>query len=525
MSRIGQRWIGIVAVVMVAGLLRLPSLAQRPMHTDEAVHAVKLGQLLDQGTYRYDPNEFHGPTLNYITWPVAVLRGQHQYADLDEITLRLVPALFGLGLVLLPLVCRNGLGWRAALWAMGFSAVSPGLVFYSRYYIQETLLAFFTFGLIACAWQYLQTRKVLWAILAGTCAGLMHATKETAVIAWACLGLAGVLTWLWSRRESGLKRAPALRSSHVALALGTALVISALFYSSFLTNPKGVLDSLGTFTLYAERAGGSRHIHPWYYYLDTLTWVRFWERPQWNEDFLVVMAAVGLILAVRRPTRTCDPSMARFLALYTLAMTVVYSAIPYKTPWCMLGFLHGMVLVSAIATAELAKVLQFRWARAMGLAAILVFGIVSPLGQAYAINFHYDSDPTNPYVYAHTSMDIFSVVEKVREVAAIHPQGKAMYVQVVCPADDYWPLPWYLRDFQSVGYWSQVDLKAPAGDVILATPQVEPDLVRLFYEVPPPGSRYLYVPLLNPGTKLRPGVELRGYVRKDIWDAVHGQGR
>jgi predicted membrane-bound mannosyltransferase len=39
----------------------------RPMHTDEAVDAIKFGALLEKGSYIYDPAEYHGPTLNYFT--------------------------------------------------------------------------------------------------------------------------------------------------------------------------------------------------------------------------------------------------------------------------------------------------------------------------------------------------------------------------------------------------------------------------------------------------------------------------
>jgi predicted membrane-bound mannosyltransferase len=312
----------------------------------------------------------------------------------------------------------------------------------------------------------------------------------------------------------------------VALALAAAVLVSALFYSSFLSNPKGVVDSLRTLAAYLARADGDgRHVHTWHYYLDLLTWLSPWARPRWNEDFTVLMAAVGLAYVVtRRPMRTCDPCLARFLAVYTLAMAVVYSAIPYKTPWCMMGALHGMILVSAIAVAELTQSVRSRRARALCVTGILGLGVVSPLGQAYLLNSRYDSVPSNPYVYAHTSRDIFSVVERVRQMAAVHPRGKAMVVQVVCPEADYWPLPWYLRDFTAVGYYQAVDFNAPAGDVILAKPDVEPDLVRLFYEVPLPGSRRLYVPLLDPGTRLRPGVAMRGYVRKDLWDRLASPG-
>ena len=60
---------------MIALALRLPGLAKRPMHGDEAVNAVKIGE--DEGKgYRYDPHEYHGPTLNYFSLIPAWLGGR-----------------------------------------------------------------------------------------------------------------------------------------------------------------------------------------------------------------------------------------------------------------------------------------------------------------------------------------------------------------------------------------------------------------------------------------------------------------
>ena len=60
-----------LTIAFATGLgLRLPELARKPMHTDEAVQAAKAGALFDSGGYRYDPREFHGPTLYYFTQPV-----------------------------------------------------------------------------------------------------------------------------------------------------------------------------------------------------------------------------------------------------------------------------------------------------------------------------------------------------------------------------------------------------------------------------------------------------------------------
>jgi len=43
------------------------------------------------------------------------------------------------------------------------------------------------------------------------------------------------------------------------------------------------------------------------------------------------------------------------------------------------------------------------------------------------------------------------------------------------------------------------------------------------YTKPKPGEKYLYLPLFDEGTELRPGVLLNGYVRKDYL-SVPGSG-
>jgi hypothetical protein len=50
-------------IVILAILIRFISLADRPMHNDEAVNAFKLADLLENGTFIYDKNEYHGPNI------------------------------------------------------------------------------------------------------------------------------------------------------------------------------------------------------------------------------------------------------------------------------------------------------------------------------------------------------------------------------------------------------------------------------------------------------------------------------
>ncbi|GAI50799.1 unnamed protein product, partial [marine sediment metagenome] len=124
------------------------------MHGDEAVNAIKFGSLLEEGDYCYDPHEYHGPTLNYFTLLPAWLSSAEKLTEVSEFTLRIVPVFFGLLLVLLLLLLADGLGWTTVACAAVLTAISPAMVFYSRYYIHEMPLVCFTFASITSGWRY-----------------------------------------------------------------------------------------------------------------------------------------------------------------------------------------------------------------------------------------------------------------------------------------------------------------------------------------------------------------------------------
>jgi uncharacterized protein (TIGR03663 family) len=500
----------------------------RPMHTDEAVHADKFGTLLETGAYEYCPREYHGPTLNYFTLVPAWLGAAHRYTQVTEVTLRIVPVVFSVILILLTILLVDGLG-PAAVPAALLAAVSPALFFYSRYYIQETLLVCFTFGLIACGYRYARTRALPWAVAAGVFAGLMHATKETAVIAFGCLLAALAISCrghLACASRAGRPRHGA--AVHLSLGFAAAFAVSALFYSAFFTHPRGVLDSYLTYVTYLGRAGGdnSVHVHPWHYYLQMLVFARYGQGPVWTEGGIVLLAGLGLVAAIRRtPFGWLDMKLVRFLACYTVAMVVVYSVLPYKTPWCVLSFLHGLILLAGVGALSLLE-----WTRKPVLraaVAVLLLGAAGHLAfQAYRASFVYYADSRNPYVYSHPTPEIFAAVEKVREYAGLNGLGHSarMPIQVAVPGSDYWPLPWYLRDLR-VRWCSSLQELEEIGPLILISDALEGALAQRLYVDTPPEKRQMYLYLFERPYYIwaRPGVKLMGFVRKDFWDMRAGQ--
>ncbi len=461
---------GLLVACVVGLLLRLPRLDQRPFHTDEAVHAFKFVGLWQQGEYRYDPHEYHGPSLYYATLPFAWLSGARTAAELRETTLRLVPLAFGLGLILLLPLLADGLGRAATLWAGMFTAVSTAFVYYSRYYIHELMLVFGAMLLGAALWRYWCRPRLGWLVLAGAALGFMHATKETFVFHLVALGLAAAAVLWFAEQDRGIWSAlrSRLHPGHMAAAAGVALLVSITLFTSFFTNPAGPLDSLRTYAPWLGRAGGeSPHIHPWYFYFERLFWFHPAKGPVFSELLIGALAGLGMVTSFL-PARwsAANRGLVRFVTFYTLVLTGIYTAISYKTPWCALGFLHGFVLLAGVGAATL-----FRWIRptwGVLLAGVLVLGATVQLGiQAHRASHKFATDQRNPYVYAHTSQDFKRLVDRVLGVAAVHGDPATLAINVMAPGGDYWPLPWYLRGFKEVN-WSSGVPEDPYAPIVIA---------------------------------------------------------
>lgn len=457
-----SRWFPFALLALAALWLRTHDLAARPMHADEANQAVKLGQLLETGGYAFDPRDHHGPTLYYTALPIAWLRGQFTLAALDETTVRLVPALAGTLAVLLlaalampPALSRpNGLGRWPALAAAAFLAVSPPAVYYSRYFIQETLLVTFTLGALVCAQRWWRTGLVRWAGAAGACAGLMQATKISAPL----FALAAALALLVARPTRPAATRPA---RDLVVALAAALTVAALLYSSFGTHPAGLRDALTAYGhALARVADGSGHEKPWWYYLSLFGLHRA-GGVLWGQAAFSGLALVGLMVAF-----VTRDKFLRWGAVYTVAVAVLLSLPAYKIPWHTVHLVPGLALLAGGALAALPG-----WRSAAALAAAV---LALQLWQVRLAVFRYPADPRNPYAYVHSSPDVL----KFRPLAeAALARDSAGVVRVI--AEEYWPLPWYLRGLPRTGYWSEPPVDCDGALVIASAGQAAEVRARL----------------------------------------------
>jgi len=517
-----------VLVLIVASSFRLPELGRRPMHHDEANQAVKFGLLLEAGQYRYDPTDHHGPSLYYLSWPVARLLGGKTLASQSESTIRAVPVLFGLGTVLLLLLFLPALGHTALLLSGLGLALSPAMAYFSRFYIQESLLVFFLAGFLGSVWRWARRPSAGWAVSTGFFAGMMYATKETAVVLFVSTAAALSLTFLTKRKgmdepgypvsvglfDSGKKKEKAIGSRHwfhVVLALGVALFVSVLLFSSFFKHPQGICDSVLSFKVYYVRAGETTfHAQPWFSYFKLLAFFKTKGGHLWSEAFLLFLALVGGGISFwSRREAPFEPSLLRFLFFYTFLTAAILSFIRYKTPWNVLPFHLGVILLAGAGAAGILKACSRRGARLLALL-LLGAGFFHLGWQSCQANFIFPADPQNPYVYAQTSPNYLKLVARVEEIASTCAEGKRMLVKVVASPYETWPLPWSLRKFERVGYWeraAEVEL-SDRPPVIIASAEQAVELS--------PAIHTLYI---SEYYELRPNVLLVLFVRSDIWQA------
>ena len=266
----------------------------------------------------------------------------------------------------------------------------------------------------------------------GIGAALLLACKETAVLHFFALGVALATGWFLSPRTS----LPPPKK--IALTFAVFLVTALLLFTWFGRNWTVLTDLLRAIPRFAARAGGEGHAKPFGYYfvlLDPLL-------------LLFFLVAAGIYSALWDAVSGARRAPL-LLAIYGLVIFLLYSVIPYKTPWLALNLWLPLALLSGAGVAAIWELLPqpaARWIAGIAGAAILL----ALAQQTKLLAFDRPADEKNPYAYAHTSEDLLGLPIQIAELA--HRQ-KLAHPRIAVVAQDAWPLPWYLRKFSDVGYW------------------------------------------------------------------------
>jgi hypothetical protein len=279
--------------------------------------------------------------------------------------------------------------------------------------------------------------------------------------------------------------------------------------------------------------------------------------------FILGLALVGAVVGfVPRWSGRSDARLARFLALFSVALFIGYTLVPYKQPWLLMGPLHGLILLAGIGAAALWRsawrapvwttaialggvglsigyvTLPYRpeaawtvtitvivvagavslgaltWLSPRGVAPVLVsLALLTGIGHlAYQTRWastRFAADQRNPLSHAQTSLDIRRLIDRVNELAAHHDPQQGPMMQVVAPTP--WPLSWYLRRFKpgQIGYLDEPSDVKPRN---LEVPMLLVDM--RYQELVAEHTAEGYESAIY---GLRPGRFLRLYVEQSLW--------
>ena len=410
------------ALILLALLLRVWALGDRPPHHDEGVHAHFADVLISQGAYRYDPT-YHGPLLFYTMGALFLLLGQ------TLTVARLYPALAGVALVALPLALRRRIGARAAWWAGLTLAVSPSFVYYSRFARNDVQVALFTAAaLVLLLWVRRRGGSVIPWI--GVAAALHAISKETFYVTCPLLLGGGVAVALRDGPRSALTRLSAWVSRH-AFRLGAAVlyfvVITITAYTFGFVHPEDFAFPIKAISYWyaqhqIERVGG-----PWFYHLPRLALYE-----------LMVLAA-ALVWIVRRRGRL--GRLEVFCFTWGVLAIGIYAYLGEKTPWLAV---HQILPFVPLAGAQLARTFSPHgrwWSRSLAAA-----GLAATLWSTVAWRVMYPPITTSD---THAGQIVF--VQTTPEAGALARRGAALAREApdellaAVAGEGSWPLSWQWR--------------------------------------------------------------------------------
>ncbi|MEM0359784.1 MAG: TIGR03663 family protein [Candidatus Diapherotrites archaeon] len=402
--------------------VRLSLMELRPLHHDEGVNGYFISNIVEGRGWKYDPENYHGPTFFYITAVSFLAFGGNIFA------LRIVPVIFGCLLVLVPFLLRKRLGFWGVLTSTFFLAFSPALLYYSMDAIHEILFTFFMTASLVLFLEFASEKKP-WMLFGGSaCLAMFLATKEAAFIIGPFIVILAIFFSFAKEKKTENK----LEGKKIAFLIEFLVAIAIFFsiyiplFTSFFQNWNGLEDSVKTLGLWGPRVIVEKgHDKPFPYYSGLLL---FSELP------LLVAGIAGMLLAFwKRNVYFC------VIGVFFIAMFLGVSAVPYKTPWIAINFLPPLALLSGFTAREFFGV-KTGLSRQAGL---LVLGVVFALvlWQSYYVNVvapAAERSEENPWVYVQTTMSAKKAFER-----ALAADGKIL---IALENESTWPMPWLLRE-------------------------------------------------------------------------------
>ncbi|MHC1625197.1 MAG: flippase activity-associated protein Agl23 [Methermicoccaceae archaeon] len=413
-TKLKEKW-KILAILAVASVLRLAFLDRAPLYFDEAVHSVIVNNML-RFNYHYDP-AYHGPLLYRLIAPAVI------YLGLSEISLRLVPAIFGILTVYVVYSYREFISEETAILASLFVAICPAIVNYSRFCRADSFQLFFVAVFVYYFFKYLKyenrwndfsfDESSKYLLYASFSMALFACTKETFYV-YAVIFGAYVLTQIKN-----------IRLTDLALSVAVFFFVYLTVYSNYWSDLS--IFSLSNFP--AVRAVEywkyqhdiARIAGPWYYYLEIII---VYALPL----LLFAIAKVeGMIIDLyKHGKRLPEPKLMIFTAYWFISVLVFHSYMQEKVPWLVVHILLPMYILSAQMINEMGE--KAKKVAIVICVALLLYGTIHA-------NFIDPTNPAEPILYMPTTWEAREFANSVNDT----------YVVFMTTPGEYYPLIWYFN--------------------------------------------------------------------------------
>ena len=511
-----------ILIGMIATGLRFYALGAQPLRESEAAQALAAWRFYQgnlKGATGYSPLLFLGNVFCF-----ALLGASEAMA-------RLVPALSGTVLAVLPYFLRRHLGRSGALAASILLALSPSTLFFSRHLGGPIVVTACVLAVLVGFFGYLDSKQPKYAYLT---AGALALSLSTAPLIYTfvlifgtfllLLGLvdrlanvdmgwsAVLVAWRTAREEKDL-----LKNSALVLAVVLVLVCTA-----FLLNFAGLPAALDFLPTWLAQLGPQPDAQPWYYYLQLLVLY---------EPLILVFGLIGLVYHYLRQRDI----LTTFLLYWTVAATVIYALTGQKAPGNVLLLVLPLALLASlllgrfwdqlaqaatwgaeglfvalslpvvvyfaiqlagyasngqavylylalVSLVVLPSLIALCWMwlgqgpalRCGGIILLLVLAMLT-VGLSVGLNYHRAADPREPMVAEATSPGVVDLATTLERVSS-HQEGDPHTIAITVEEATGPILAWHLRNFGNTRFVEQLSSSIETPVVITPAKEEEPTL-------------------------------------------------
>jgi len=500
------KFYAIFAVILLAAFyIRFFDLTNRPIHHDEGVIGwfkmnIKMA-CLDQdvlgnvtgyiercgASYSYDP-DYHGP-FEYLfgAWVFKL------FGDSD-FTLRAPECLFGFATIALLIPLRKRMGDIGVLVAGALLAASPSMAYFAQRAYMDNFFIFFTLAAVVCAVKYWERREALWLWIGAADLALLLVTKETAFIFVFIAVTYVMLEYLYSAKGNRVNAAARgingvigfvvkNRNDFAAAALIFAFIF-AFVYSTMFMDPVDVWNGMTKgVTFWLQRSTSwEGHFKPFGYYTGLLM----------NYEHAVLFLSVAVaFFALKEP-------FGRWCAWWAFATWLIFSLIPYKTPWLDPHFIIPMAMVAGIGIDRLSRSLKGQMKYAPLLIVLPLLAISWTM--AWDLTYVKYADGNIQLVYVSGVDGYTEIVEKVANESK---RFDGINTTIAVVSTDYWPLPWSLRNYKHAA-WHGRSVEGQDAPIVISSRSD-------YFEIIPEVRGLYFAPVRY---EIRSGVYVWLYVRK-----------